>query len=74
MLIHVKVEVDSKKEEVFEKNESSFIVKVKVQAKENAANRRMLTLLAQHLKIKEGRLQIITGHHMPSKILEMREL
>ncbi len=71
MLIHVKVETESKREEVIEKNESSFVVRVKVEAKENMANREMLRLLATHLKIDKNRLKIITGHHQPGKIIEI---
>ncbi len=73
MLIHVKVEVDSNTNGVIEKNDSSFIVKVKAEAKGNAANRMMLEILSNHLKISQGKLRIITGHHMPGKILEILE-
>jgi uncharacterized protein YggU (UPF0235/DUF167 family) len=73
MLIHVKVEAGSRKEEVIEKNDTSFIVKVKAEAKENAANKRMLELLSSHLKIPQNKLQIITGHHVPGKIVEIKD-
>ncbi|MEI6479115.1 MAG: DUF167 family protein [bacterium] len=71
MLIHAKVETESKKEEVLEKNKTSFVVKVKDEAKENKANNKVLLLLSRHFNIEKNRLRIITGHHSPSKILEI---
>ncbi len=71
MLIHVKVEADSKKDSVEKKNNTSYLVTVKVPAERNMANTHMLALMATHLGIPKNKLRIITGHHMPSKILDV---
>ena len=71
MLFHVKIEPESKEDSVTQKNKTSFLVKVRDEAKENKANYKMLSLLARHLKIEKNKLRIITGHHSPSKILEI---
>ncbi len=73
MLIHAKIIPDSKVDEVTEKSNVSFIVKVKEPAERNRANVRMLALLASHLKVSRNKLKIITGHHMSSKIIEIVE-
>ena len=71
MLIHIKIEPESKVDSVTEKNKTSFIVKVREEAKDNKANNKMLFLLAKYFKIEKNKLRIITGHHSPSKILEI---
>ena len=71
MLIHVKVEADSNKDEVIEKSDVSYIVKVKDSAKQNQANIKMLTLLSAYLRLDKSRLRMISGHHSPGKILEI---
>lgn len=71
MLIHVKIKPDSKKDEVIMKNNASFIVSVREEAKENKANYAMLLLLAEHLDVPVSILRIVTGHHAPSKIIEV---
>jgi uncharacterized protein YggU (UPF0235/DUF167 family) len=73
MLIHVKVVADSKTDSVTCKNPRSYTVHVRVPAERNQANRVMISLLAYFLKIEPRRLRIITGHHMPGKILEVVE-
>jgi len=73
MLIHVKVETESREEKIISKNSTSYVVKVRVEAKNNQANNSMLSLLADYLKIDRTRLRIVTGHHSPSKILEILE-
>lgn len=71
MLVHVKIEPKSKEDSISEKNKTSYIVKVREEAKENKANNKMLILLARYLKIEKDKLRIITGHHSPSKIIEI---
>ncbi|MCF7865018.1 MAG: DUF167 family protein [Candidatus Pacebacteria bacterium] len=71
MLIHVKIKPDSKKDEVIMKNSASFIVSVREEAKENKANYAMLLLLAEHLDVPVSILRIVTGHHSPSKIIDV---
>lgn len=53
------------------KNSASFIVSVREEAKENKANYAMLLLLAEHLDVPVSILRIVTGHHSPSKIIDV---
>ncbi len=71
MLIHVKIEPDSKREGIVEKTETSLIVSVKAPAENNEANRAMLALLAKHFKCDPSQIRIITGHHSRGKIIEI---
>jgi uncharacterized protein YggU (UPF0235/DUF167 family) len=71
MLIHVKIKPESKRYEVIVKSEGSYIVSVKEEAKENKANYAMLLLMADFLDVPVSILRIITGHHSPSKIIEI---
>ena len=71
MLIHVKIKPDSKEDKIIQKNETSFIVHVKEPAEENRANKKMVELMAGKFNIVKSKVRIITGHHQPSKILDI---
>ncbi len=73
MLIHVKVLAESKKDFVEEITPTSFKVYVKEPAENNRANQRMISLVAQKFGIVTGKVKIMTGHHQPSKILEIKD-
>lgn len=72
MLIHVKIHPESRKDSLEAKNDNNFVVKVREKAENNAANRRMRQLLAEHFKVDLGKVKIVTGHHAPSKIIEIQ--
>jgi len=71
MLIHVKIKPDSKEDKIVEKNDTSFIVYVKEPAEDNRANKRLIELLAEKFNIVKSKVKIVTGHHAPSKILDI---
>jgi uncharacterized protein YggU (UPF0235/DUF167 family) len=71
MLIHVKVQPNSKRDSVVAKSKTSYIIDVKEPAEENRANIRMISLLSEHLAIPRNHFRIITGHHSPGKIVEI---
>lgn len=71
MLIHVKVTPEAKHDSLVEKNKASLIISVKEPAEGNRANRRVLELVAEHFHISRSKIQIVTGHHSPGKILEI---
>ena len=73
MLIHVKIKPDSKEDKIVQKNETSFVVQVKEPAEDNRANKRMVELVADKFGIIKSKVKIVTGHHSPSKILEIME-
>ena len=71
MLIHVKVETDASHYNIEQIRSTSFKIKEKEPAKENRANIKVIDILAEHFNISTSKIKIITGHHMPGKILEL---
>jgi uncharacterized protein YggU (UPF0235/DUF167 family) len=71
MLIHVKVEADSNREFVEEIKHNSYRVFTKEKAENNQANKKMVQLLATYLGKRTFNVRIVTGHHSPSKIVDV---
>ena len=71
MLIHIKIKPDSKENKIVQKNDTSFIVFVKEPAEDNRANKKMIEIVADKFGIIKSKVKIVTGHHHPSKILEI---
>ncbi len=73
MYIKVHVIAGAKKELVLKKSSDTYNISVKEPAEQNMANKRILELVADDLKIPRGKIRIVTGHHSPSKILSVME-
>jgi len=71
MLIKVKVFPNSKKEEVSQKSEDSFEIKVKEKPKEGRANKAVLKALSSFLKMPEEKIRIIKGFKKRNKIIKI---
>lgn len=71
MYLKVKVFPGAKKEVCHQISFDLFEVSVKTQPKRNQANRRMVELLAEYLKILPGQIRVISGHHSRRKIVEV---
>jgi len=71
MYIRVSVTPGAKKESFTKVSEDSFTITVKEKAKQNAANRRVLELVARHFKVTPGKVHIVAGHRSPRKILDV---
>lgn len=69
MLIKIKVFTNSKKEEVIEKSQNSFDVKIKEKPIQGLANKAVIKVLALHLKIPQQKLKIIKGLKQRNKIV-----
>lgn len=54
-----------------QKTKDHFEVSVRELAERNLANRRIIELVARHFKLPVGKVRIISGHHSPSKILNV---
>ena len=69
--MHIKVRVRANaRKETFEKlSEASFRVSVREKALENAANRRVVELVAAYFKRPLASVRIVRGHRSPSKVL-----
>ncbi len=69
MLIKVKVSTNSKKEEVIQKSEDSFQVKVRAKPIEGQANRAVTQALALFLKLPENKIRLMRGFRTRNKLL-----
>jgi len=71
MLIKVKVFPNSKKEEIAEKSEDSFEVKVKEKPERGLANRATIKILSSYFKIPESKIRLIKGFKERNKIFKI---
>jgi len=71
MLIKVKVFPNSKKEEITEKSEDSFEVKVKEKPERGVANRGVIRILSSYFKTPESKVRLIKGFKERNKIFKI---
>ncbi len=71
MYIKIKVTADAKKELFKKINDTEFHIAVKKKAKQNQANKRIIELVREKLKITKGDIRIVSGHHSPSKVISI---
>ncbi len=69
MYIHVKVKAGVKKESFKQKSEDHYEISVKEKAERNAANSRVLQIVAEFFKVSKTKVRIVNGHRHPSKLL-----
>jgi uncharacterized protein (TIGR00251 family) len=70
MKIKVKVIPNSKTEEVVSED-NGFLVRVKEPAKEGKANRAVIKLLADHFKVSQGSVVILSGFKNRNKVIDI---
>lgn len=70
MFVKVKVAPGERREEITQLAADAWFIRVREPAENNAANRRVCTLIAAALGVPAGRVRIVRGHHSRSKILE----
>ncbi|MFH1772937.1 MAG: DUF167 domain-containing protein [Patescibacteria group bacterium] len=69
-IIHIKVIPNAKKNEVLEKDEK-FRVYINAPAVDGKANKAMIKVLAEFLKIKKNDIKIIKGEKSREKIIQI---
>lgn len=69
MYIKVRAETGAKKESLVALNATTFTITTKEKAEQNAANRRILELVAAHFKINTKEVRLVRGHRSPAKLL-----
>ena len=72
MLVKIRVFPKSKTNEIIEKSDDSFDVKVKARPENNEANRAVVGILADYFKIPAGKIRMVKGSKQRSKIFEIR--
>jgi uncharacterized protein YggU (UPF0235/DUF167 family) len=70
MLIKVRVTVDARAERVVRKSDDLYAVSVREPAERGEANERVLELLKSMFPGKS--VKLISGHHKPGKIVEVK--
>ena len=71
MYIKVRVTAGAKKESFEKVSDDHFVVSVKEPAEQNRANKRVIELVALHFGVPTGKVRLISGHHSPSKIVDI---
>ena len=71
MYIKVKVTAGAKKEKFVKKTKDHFDVSVKEPAERNLANKKVVELVRDYFKVYNGEVRIVSGHHSPSKIINI---
>ena len=70
MKISIRVMPNSKTEEVVKEGDR-FLVRVKAPAKEGKANRAVVKLLAEHFKVAQGSITIVSGLKNRNKVVNI---
>ena len=71
MFIKVKVTTDAKREKIVKKTNDHFDISVKESAERNMANKKVIELLREYLKVYNGEVKIVSGQHSRSKIISL---
>jgi len=70
-LVKVSVVTGAKQDRITAGKQGRLMVHVRARTQRNQANMRVRELVASHLQVSEAHVRIISGHHTPSKILEV---
>jgi uncharacterized protein YggU (UPF0235/DUF167 family) len=71
MYVRVKVHTSAKRETLKEISHDHLEIAVRQEPRQNLANRRVIELVAAHLRIPVKKVRITSGHHSRSKILSV---
>ena len=71
MYIKVHAIAGAKKEELIVEKPNYFKIFVREKAERNAANGRIIELIARQYGVTAKKVRIISGHHSPSKLLSI---
>jgi uncharacterized protein YggU (UPF0235/DUF167 family) len=72
MFIKVRVKTGERKELVDRLASDRFTISVKEKAEQNAANRRVIEILACELSVPVKRIRFVSGQRSPSKLFEIK--
>ena len=71
MYIRIVVHPGAKKERVLKESETEYTISVREKAERNQANRKVVEIIADELRVPQNRIRIISGHRSPRKILSV---
>jgi len=70
MIVEIRVQPRSSKEEIIKLSESSYKVYTRKPAIDGKANKHLIEMLSKYLKTKKNRIKIIKGFKSRNKIVE----
>ncbi len=73
MYIKISALTGQKQDLVKDLGNGRFLVSVREKPEQNQANKKILQLIAEYLKIDSNKIRFVSGHHKPSKILSIPE-
>ncbi|MBI4093903.1 DUF167 domain-containing protein [Candidatus Kaiserbacteria bacterium] len=71
MEVKVKVRAGARREKLEVLSPRELSIAVREKALENAANRRVIELVALHFTVPKSRVRMVRGHRSPSKMLSV---
>ena len=73
MLFKVKVSPCSKKAEIIKKSEDSFEIRIREKPIQGRANKAVVGLLSDYLKIPKEKIRLLRGARQRNKIFEIKD-
>jgi len=71
MKISVRVKANSRESGVFQVSDNEYIVKVSSSRREGKANKELIDILSEYLKVPKSNIRIVSGQKSKNKILEV---
>lgn len=71
--INVKVKPSSRSNDVIKLTNNSFEVKVTIPPEKGKANKKVIELLAEYLKVPKTNISIVRGHSSRQKVFEIEK-
>ena len=71
MYIRVHVTPGSKKEQVTKSSDTEFHMRVREEAQQNMANKRVIVLLSQIFNVATSQIHLLTGHRSSTKMFSI---
>ena len=72
-ILRINVTANAKRDSVTAGKKGKLSISVRAKAEDNAANRAVIALLANHFTIEEKNISIVTGHQSPNKTIRIRK-
>lgn len=71
IFIKVKVEAEAKEDRIERLKDDEFLIKTRALKRNGEANKRVVEILAEYLRIPSSNILLVKGHTSPSKIFKV---
>jgi hypothetical protein len=72
MILNIKIQPNAKKNEISEKTDECWKIKIKAPAVENKANQELIKFLAKEFNVTKKDVQILHGEKNKLKVVEIK--